>query len=381
MARPPARRHLHQAATAGLIVSRPVIVAVAVRRRWQARSHPGVATGPSEAETFWTILRHPRRSWAARRADPNRPTTTRACAPPRGGCRTPRTRRRPRSLDEERAGACACQAANGGGSHAEDVSSRSQGQADAQWDVVSRAQGEATELGPPRTPPRGRAGRQSRGASWSQIIVDKPRLSASDLVIRSPDAGGPRNDVIVRRCRRLMLQTNDGRAPHEIGETEAADSIRNRQTAGRGRLRASSLSEDIRRAPTPRPGHDRPGLFDRKIAAACASHQRAQQLLGTSIAARFIRLSTARSVRLSGLFTNGEGFGIVGVPARQGGRFSMSPAAQRMRRSSSARGHVVVGAEDVEVAGLEPLQHEVGGLLRRSRRRRASRRGHGRSGR
>jgi putative transposase len=53
VALPLARRHLLKVREGGRIVSRAVIIAVAVNEDGK-REVLGVATGPSEAETFWT---------------------------------------------------------------------------------------------------------------------------------------------------------------------------------------------------------------------------------------------------------------------------------------------------------------------------------------
>ena len=43
----------------------------------------------------------------------------------------------------------------------------------------------------------------------------------------------------------------------------------------------------------------------------------------------------------------------------------MSPAAQRIRRSSSFSGHIIVGTENVKIIRFKSLEHETDCLLRR----------------
>ena len=90
----------------GRIISRAVTIAVAVNEDGK-REVLGVATGPSEAETFWTeflrsladrglrgvkLVIAPSRQIGCAKSPAGQWTTTRACGPPRAGCSTPLTR-------------------------------------------------------------------------------------------------------------------------------------------------------------------------------------------------------------------------------------------------------------------------------------------------
>ena len=98
----------------GRIISRAVIIAVAVNEDGK-REVLGVATGPSEAETFWTEFLRSLADCGLRPAG-REAVDRRGPQGPAGG-RAPGLQRHPpevpHSLDEERAGPCPGQAANG----------------------------------------------------------------------------------------------------------------------------------------------------------------------------------------------------------------------------------------------------------------------------
>ena len=175
----------------------------------------GVATGPSEAETFWTDFL---RSLADRGlrgvklviADDHK-------GPAR--CRAPRVQRDPpavpHSLDEERPGARSGQAAHGGRGDAED-DLRAGNQGRGRDSVGDR--GDALREKQPKLGALMDASRDDVLAymtfprvHWTQIASTNPLERVNREVKRRSDVIGifPNDEAIIRLVGALMLETND----------------------------------------------------------------------------------------------------------------------------------------------------------------------------
>src|ERR1700682_2845759 len=78
-----------------------------------------------------------------------------------------------------------------------------------------------------------------------------------------------------------------------------------------------------------------------------------------------LRAIGVTKTRLGLLHKRSKGRGVVRMPARQG-RAVFNDVARRPEDPPLVKtsGHVVIGAQNVKVAGIQPLDHEVDGLLR-----------------
>ena len=121
----------------------------------------------------------------------------------------------PRSLDAERAGTCAGQAAHGGGGDAEDdLRPETKADAEAQWETVAAALREKVEkLGAFMDGSRDDvlAYMDFPGEHRAQIASTNPLERVNREIKRRADVIGifPNDDAIIRLVGALMLETND----------------------------------------------------------------------------------------------------------------------------------------------------------------------------